>query len=155
MHNVTEEDLVMQEEIFGPLLPIIDVQNVDDAIKFVNKRYDTFENKNNEHCTKKFHIRSFFLLRIFPYLNSIRRFIQSECGKMRIRITPNTDTFYAVIISAFLQWNHLVYIILQCLLLISPLPLFEDFHLFNTNKKIAFQLQVYLSMCDLFVTTRY
>ena len=22
--------------------------------------------------------------------------IQSECGKIRIRITPNTDTFYAV-----------------------------------------------------------
>ena len=24
--------------------------------------------------------------------------IQSECGKMRTRITPNTDTFYAVIV---------------------------------------------------------
>ena len=23
-------------------------------------------------------------------------FVQSECGKMRNRITPNTDTFYAV-----------------------------------------------------------
>ena len=23
--------------------------------------------------------------------------IQSECGKMRTRITPNTDTFYAVV----------------------------------------------------------
>ena len=60
MHNVTEEDLVMQEEIFGPLLPIIDVQNVDDAIKFVNKRYDTFENKNNEHCAKKSIYEVFF-----------------------------------------------------------------------------------------------
>ena len=45
MHNVTEEDLVMQEEIFGPLLPIIDVESVDDAIKFVNKRYDNLKIK--------------------------------------------------------------------------------------------------------------
>ena len=42
------------------------------------------------------------LVRIFPALGlnagrygvSLR--IQSECGKMRIRITPNTGTFYAV-----------------------------------------------------------
>ena len=26
--------------------------------------------------------------------------VQSECGKIRTRITPNTDTFYAVIIEA-------------------------------------------------------
>ena len=38
MQNVTEEDAVMQEEIFGPLLPIITVETVDDAIRFVNKR---------------------------------------------------------------------------------------------------------------------
>ena len=38
MQNVTEDDLVMQEEIFGPLLPIINVETVDDAIQFVNKR---------------------------------------------------------------------------------------------------------------------
>lgn len=29
---------IMQEEIFGPILPIITVKNVDDAIKFVNLR---------------------------------------------------------------------------------------------------------------------
>lgn len=27
-------------EIFGPLLPVIPVENVDEAIKFVNERYD-------------------------------------------------------------------------------------------------------------------
>ena len=27
--------------------------------------------------------------------------IQSECGKIRTRITPNTDTFYAVAIKTF------------------------------------------------------
>ena len=33
--------------------------------------------------------------------------IQSECGKMRTRITPNTDTFYAVQI-IFIMTNILV-----------------------------------------------
>ena len=32
---------------------------------------------------------------MFP-LYSVSLRIQSECGKMRTRITPNTDTFYAV-----------------------------------------------------------
>ena len=42
-----------------------------------------------QHCTKSVHIRSYSVLVI-----SLR--IQSECEKMRTRITPNTDTFYAV-----------------------------------------------------------
>ena len=29
-------------EIFGPLLPIVPVENLDAAIKFVNERYDSF-----------------------------------------------------------------------------------------------------------------
>ena len=33
MLNVTEEHLVMQEEIFGPFLPVIVVESVDNAIK--------------------------------------------------------------------------------------------------------------------------
>ena len=37
------------------------------------------------------------LVRIFPHSDWC---IQSECGKMRTRITPNTDTFYAVNIYA-------------------------------------------------------
>ena len=41
------------------------------------------------------------LVCIFPHLDWILRYsvslrIQSECGKMRTRITPNTDTFHAV-----------------------------------------------------------
>ena len=31
---------------------------------------------------------------VFGHFVSLR--IQSECGKLRTRITPNTDTFYAV-----------------------------------------------------------
>ena len=36
--NVTEDDAVMQEEIFGPILPILTVNNEREAIAFVNKR---------------------------------------------------------------------------------------------------------------------
>ena len=46
-----------------------------------------------------------FIVRIFPHLDQIRKdtkylslCIQSECGKIRTRKTPNTDTFYAVVI---------------------------------------------------------
>ena len=36
--DVKPTDPVMQEEIFGPILPIIDVENATDAIDFINKR---------------------------------------------------------------------------------------------------------------------
>jgi aldehyde dehydrogenase (NAD+) len=36
--NVKEDDAVMQEEIFGPILPVISVPSVDSAIAFVNRR---------------------------------------------------------------------------------------------------------------------
>ena len=36
--NVNENDKVMQEEIFGPLLPIVTVQNEHEAIEFINAR---------------------------------------------------------------------------------------------------------------------
>ena len=36
--DVTETSIVMREEIFGPLLPIITVSNVDEAIQFINER---------------------------------------------------------------------------------------------------------------------
>lgn len=34
--NVKRSDPVMQEEIFGPILPIITVENAFDAIQFIN-----------------------------------------------------------------------------------------------------------------------
>ncbi|KAG9301256.1 hypothetical protein G9A89_012639 [Geosiphon pyriformis] len=34
--DVTSDDILMQEEIFGPILPIIVVKNLEEAIKFVN-----------------------------------------------------------------------------------------------------------------------
>lgn len=36
--DVTSNDAVMQEEIFGPILPIVNVNNAFDAIKFINGR---------------------------------------------------------------------------------------------------------------------
>lgn len=38
MDGVTEEDAVMQEEIFGPLLPILTVSSLEEAIHFVQAR---------------------------------------------------------------------------------------------------------------------
>lgn len=37
--DVKPEDPVMQSEIFGPILPIINVESAYDAIKFINSRY--------------------------------------------------------------------------------------------------------------------
>jgi len=36
--NTTEDMLLMQEEIFGPLLPVIGYDSLDEAISYVNRR---------------------------------------------------------------------------------------------------------------------
>ena len=38
MDHITAEDTVMQEEIFGPVLPVITYDSIDEAIDFVNAR---------------------------------------------------------------------------------------------------------------------
>lgn len=38
MDNVTFNDAVMQEEIFGPLLPILTYQNLDEAVELINSK---------------------------------------------------------------------------------------------------------------------
>lgn len=35
--NVAADDKLMEDEVFGPLLPIVTVNSVDEAIEFVNK----------------------------------------------------------------------------------------------------------------------
>ena len=57
----------------------------------------------NMHCVKSVHARSYsgphlptFGLNMERYEASLRS--QSECGKIWTRITPNTDTFHAVIV---------------------------------------------------------
>ena len=37
LRNVKEDDPVMQEEIFGPILPVISVPNVSQAVAFINR----------------------------------------------------------------------------------------------------------------------
>ncbi len=36
--DVQEDDSLMTQELFGPILPIIVVNGIDQAIQFVNKR---------------------------------------------------------------------------------------------------------------------
>lgn len=38
MDKVSEDDPVMQEEIFGPILPIITYKNLDEALRFINSK---------------------------------------------------------------------------------------------------------------------
>jgi aldehyde dehydrogenase (NAD+) len=38
LKNVTEDDPVMQEEIFGPILPVISVSSIESAIGYVSRR---------------------------------------------------------------------------------------------------------------------
>ncbi|GIY14642.1 aldehyde dehydrogenase family 3 member A2 [Caerostris darwini] len=57
--DVKETDSIMQEEIFGPVLPIITVQNADDAIKFINKRekpLTLYLFTSNKNLLKKFEV---------------------------------------------------------------------------------------------------
>jgi aldehyde dehydrogenase (NAD+) len=52
LDNVTSEDAVMQEEIFGPILPVITYKKIDEAVKFIEERPHPlalyiFSNKKN------------------------------------------------------------------------------------------------------------
>ena len=65
---------------------------------------------HNLHCVKSVHIRSYsgpyfpaFGLNTERY--GVSLCIQSECGKMRTRITPNTYTFYGVLSLAKIRVN--------------------------------------------------
>ena len=53
LYPVDREDAIMQEEIFGPVMPILEYENLDDAIGFINSRphplalYIYSENREN------------------------------------------------------------------------------------------------------------
>ena len=65
------------------------------------------------HCVKRIRIRSYsgrHFFRIFPHLDWIRRDtpvrMRENLGKMQTRITPNTDSFYAVSVTeSFFKQN--------------------------------------------------
>ena len=79
---------------------------------FLNKKankfgeWESFKSSYPLHCVKSVCIR-IYSGRPFPAFGlnterySVSLFIQSECGKKRTRITPNTDTFYAVLTTRF------------------------------------------------------
>ena len=53
-----------------------------------------FHEKNVLDCLKSVRIRRFS----GPHFPAVYLRIHSKCGKMRARTTPNTDTFYAVLV---------------------------------------------------------
>ncbi|WP_067149747.1 aldehyde dehydrogenase [Pseudotamlana agarivorans] len=63
LHQVTFEDEVMQDEIFGPILPVIAFTNLDDAIKKVKERPKPLScyiySKNKKTINKILHEVSF------------------------------------------------------------------------------------------------
>ena len=63
MDNVSFDDAVMQEEIFGPILPIIEFSNLDSAIKMVKERPKPLSlyvfSSNQKNLNKMFHEISF------------------------------------------------------------------------------------------------
>ena len=67
------------------------------------------------HCVKSVCIWGYFGLHSPAFgVNSERHGvslrIQSECGKIQIRITPDTDTFHAVYICIYKLYVHMIYI---------------------------------------------
>ena len=72
-----------------------------DCSSFAENLYQKVGKVKNDHCVKSVRIRSYsgphfpaFVLN--TERNGVSLRIQSECGKMGTRITPNTDTFHAV-----------------------------------------------------------
>ena len=57
------------------------------------------------HCMKSVRIQS-YSGSYFPAFGLNTVHIQSECGKILTRITPNTDTFYAVVESQNFGYNR-------------------------------------------------
>lgn len=47
LHNVKLTDPIMMDEIFGPILPIVNVENAYDAIKLINSRYGIIFSTSN------------------------------------------------------------------------------------------------------------
>ena len=64
------------------------------------------------HCVKSVRIRN-FTCPYFPAFGlntesySVNFCIQSECGKIRTRKTPNMDTFYSLLVTSFVKKQKL------------------------------------------------
>ena len=100
-------------------------------------------------CVKSVHIRRYsgphvpaFGLNTERYEVSVS--IQSDCGKMRTRITPNTDTFHAVqLLGLSVYWQDggcnqplqliLILIVPLCFVILYDLLFFTFFQIFSIN----------------------
>ena len=84
-----------------------------------------------KHCVKSVRIRSYSGLHFPAFGLNTERYevslcIQSECGKMRTRITPNTDNFHAV---------KMIFFCSNCRISESVLVIQDDSHNFIISKK--------------------
>ena len=99
--------IITEEILNGKLQFLCFSENKSNAVIGFTRVLGTLSNICNEtFCNNilrekcpysEFFWSAFSLIR--PENGEIR--IQSECGKMRTRITPNTDNFYAVIVNTF------------------------------------------------------
>ena len=111
---------------------------------------EPFQRSNMElnckiHCVETFRIQSFpgpyfptFGLNTESYGVSLR--IQSECGKMWTRKTPNTDTFHMVIICSILDlWKdcEYAYDLFPCWVTSKyhPIKIWQIFYYFRCIRK--------------------
>ena len=61
--------------------------------------------RKKTHCVKSVRIRNYSGPYFPAFGLNTERYTQSECGKTRIRITPNKDTLYAVTIDKDLVYR--------------------------------------------------
>lgn len=73
--DVKATDAIMQEEIFGPILPIVNVTSAVDAIKFINARYDwsrVLERGREHRAHPNFTNHIFYVFYYYYYLLFLR-----------------------------------------------------------------------------------
>ena len=97
---------VTQGSIFGPSRYLIYVNNIPMAVtcnlfSYVDNTCLVSQSDTVKDCVKSVHIRSYSGPHFSAFGLNRERYgaslcIQSKCGKMRARITPNMDTLYAV-----------------------------------------------------------
>ncbi|OWR48809.1 aldehyde dehydrogenase isoform 1, partial [Danaus plexippus plexippus] len=92
--NVTASDVIMKDEIFGPILPIVPVENAYEAIKFINER---------EHP---------LVLYVFSVQSNIQQLFtqQTRSGSLCIN---DTIMFYGVQVMVFVNsyvYNVMLYV---------------------------------------------
>ena len=122
------------------------IGNDSDTARVLNTFFSNIvSNLKIPHCVKSVRIRSYssphfpaFGLNPERYAISLR--IQSECGKIWTRITPNTSTFYAVSEYVIILWDfHITNNILdESIEICDPLAEF----IINPMLTILFQVKI-------------